>query len=108
MVPAAALAASGGTEEGVAAGAELGTSGAPGTQPSGEALATGRVELRVSPWAEVFYEGQSQGMTPLRALVLPSGRQTLVLKNSRLGIEKRVAVVVPAGGKVVVTTYLGR
>ncbi|WP_224371359.1 serine/threonine protein kinase [Hyalangium versicolor] len=55
---------------------------------------TGTVTLRVNPWAEVFYAGKSMGVTPMGAIELPSGTQTLTLVNKDLEVEKKVKVVV--------------
>ncbi len=63
----------------------------------------GRVEVRVHPWAEVLLGGRSYGTTPLAApLTVAAGRQMFVLRNSDLGVERRIFVTVPAGGEPVV------
>jgi len=67
---------------------------------------TGRVEVRVHPWAEVFFNGKSHGTTPLPPLTVPAGRQIFVLRNSDLGVEKHVPIVVPAGGETTLTANL--
>ncbi len=70
------------------------------------AAATGTVTLRVNPWAEVFLGGKSLGITPIDPVVLPAGSHTFVLKNSRLGLEKRLETRVPAGGDIIVKADL--
>jgi hypothetical protein len=50
------------------------------------------------PWAEVFVGSQSVGITPMPPMELPPGRHTFVLKNSQLGVTKRVTVRVTSGG----------
>ena len=59
--------------------------------------APGRVQFLIRPWAEVFVAGRSLGITPMAPVKLPPGRVTFLLKNERLGVEKRVTVVVKAG-----------
>ena len=59
--------------------------------------APGRVQFLIRPWAEVFVGGRSLGITPMSPVTLPPGRVTFLLKNERLGVEKRVTVVVKAG-----------
>ncbi len=66
----------------------------------------GKVNVRVHPWAEVIFNGKSYGTTPLPPLSVPAGRQSFVLKNSDLRVEKHVTVVVPAGGEVALTANL--
>ncbi|MGQ0507828.1 MAG: serine/threonine protein kinase [Myxococcaceae bacterium] len=64
---------------------------------------TGRVLLNLRPSTEVHYAGERRGTTPMKeGLVLPSGMQTLILRDPKLGTEKRIAVVVPAGGEITV------
>jgi eukaryotic-like serine/threonine-protein kinase len=62
--------------------------------------ATGRVYIRVNPWAEVFHGGRRLGITPMPAIQLPAGRQTLTLKNKDLGVSRDYRVSVPANGQV--------
>ncbi len=59
---------------------------------------TGRVQLDVAPWGEVFFGKKSLGITPMPAFTLPSGPQVLVVKNSELKVERKVKVNVPHGG----------
>lgn len=57
------------------------------------------VSIRVHPWAEIWWRGRSLGTTPLPPQRLPVGRQTLLLRNRALGIEKRVSLdVLPQEG----------
>ena len=70
-------------------------------------LAPGKVILRVSPWAEVFVSGKSVGITPpLAPLLLPPGRQTLLLKNPELGVTRTLTLDVPSGGELTVRENL--
>ncbi len=64
-------------------------------------LKPGKVSLRVNPWAEVFYEGKSLGITPMPAFEVPAGVASFTLKNKELGVTKKVTVRVPPGGEVV-------
>jgi hypothetical protein len=72
------------------------TSSRPPTPVRGE----GKVALRISPWAEVLHGGKSLGITPMAAVTVPSGRQTFTLRNSDLGITRKVTVTVPVNGEV--------
>jgi serine/threonine-protein kinase len=67
---------------------------------------TGRVTIRVNPWAEVSFGGRTLGTTPLPPVEVPAGTATFVLRNSQLGVTRRVSVKVPAGGSVVLKADL--
>jgi eukaryotic-like serine/threonine-protein kinase len=69
-------------------------------------MAPGNVVLHIKPWAEVVWNGRSQGLTPMGPLTLPAGKQTLVLVNKDLGVARTVVVSVPAGSQVTVTENL--
>ncbi len=67
----------------------------------------GRVTVRVNPWAEVFFNGKSYGITPLKSPVeVPAGAATFTLKNPQLGVNKKVTVKVAAGTEVVLKADL--
>lgn len=70
---------------------------APAVAPAA-APKTGRVEIDVVPWGEVWLGKKSLGITPLDPIPLPAGAQVLVVKNPELNVERRVKVNVPAGG----------
>ncbi len=55
---------------------------------------TGRVRFAVNPWAEVFLEGRSLGVTPMRWQELPAGSHTFVFRNRELGVSRSVTAVV--------------
>lgn len=62
---------------------------------------SGRVVVRANPWAEVFFNGKSYGVTPLRGSIeVPSGKAAFVLKNSQLGVTRSFSVRVPPGETV--------
>jgi eukaryotic-like serine/threonine-protein kinase len=67
---------------------------------------TGHVTVRAHPWAEVFLSGKSLGTTPLAPIRVPAGRQVFVLKNGKLGVERKVSVLVPVGGQVLIKENL--
>jgi serine/threonine-protein kinase len=72
-------------------------------EPKGPVAARrGRVQFLVKPWAEIFLNGRSLGLTPLPPLSLPAGRTTFVLRNEKLKVERKVSVVVRGGGTVTV------
>jgi hypothetical protein len=58
--------------------------------------AFGRLNLHVSPWADVYYNGEKVGTTPLGHIQLQEGIHRLVLKNPLLNIEKGVTVRIVA------------
>ncbi len=70
------------------------------------AAGKGTLVLRVYPWAEVFVDGRSLGVTPMAPVSLEAGRRVVVLKNPELNQEKRYPVRVPAGGTVVLEADL--
>jgi len=58
--------------------------------------AIGRLNLRVSPWADVYYRGKKLGTTPLASIRFQEGTHKLILKNPPLKIEKEVTVQIVA------------
>ncbi len=58
---------------------------------------TGKISLRVNPWAEVFVGGRRLGVTPLEPIELPAGPVSFTLKNSQLGQTKKASAKVIAG-----------
>jgi tRNA A-37 threonylcarbamoyl transferase component Bud32 len=58
--------------------------------------AFGKLNLHVSPWADVYYNGEKLGTTPLAHIQLQEGIHRLVLKNPLLNIEKGVTVRIVA------------
>ncbi|MBX5483797.1 MAG: protein kinase [Myxococcaceae bacterium] len=75
-------------------------------KPAPTVKEAGKVSFRVNPWAEVFLEGQSLGITPMPAVSVPAGRQTFTLKNPQIGVSRSVSVNVPPGGTAVVRADL--
>ncbi len=66
------------------------------------AVALGTVRLNVEPWAEVWVDGKSMGVTPpLTHLSLPAGAHRLQLRNGDLPASE-LTVTVPAGKFVTV------
>ena len=66
----------------------------------------GRVTIRVNPWAEVTFGGKVLGTTPIPPVEVPAGTATFLLKNSQLGVSRKVSVKVPPGGSVVLKADL--
>jgi len=65
--------------------------------PKAPPPATGTLRLAVEPWAEVWVDGKSVGVTPpLTQLSLPAGAHRVQLRNGDLA-PKDIAVDVPAG-----------
>jgi len=67
---------------------------------------TGRVDVRVNPYAEVFFNGRSYGTTPIPPIEVPAGTATFTLRNSKLGVVRKVSVKVNAGTTVVLKANL--
>lgn len=75
--------------------------------PSKKQIArTGRVTVRVNPWAEVVFGNKLLGTTPLPPVEVPAGNVTFTLRNKQLGVVKKVTVKVPPGGNVVLKADL--
>jgi len=54
---------------------------------------TGTLSVNAAPWAEVFVDGRSVGVTPLGALSLPIGSHEVVWRHPQLGERRRIVVV---------------
>ena len=67
---------------------------------------TGRVTVRVNPWAEVYFANKKLGVTPFDPVEVPAGSATFTLKNSQLNVTRKVTVKVPPGGSVVLRADL--
>lgn len=78
----------------------------PRKSPRAAPVATAEVSLRAHPWAEVFLEGESLGVTPMAPLKLRPGRYTFVFRNQALKTEKRVTRSVRAGTQTLVKVDL--
>jgi serine/threonine protein kinase len=61
---------------------------------------SGKVDLRINPWGEVFEAGKSLGVTPMAPLELPAGVHSLMVTNSELNVTRQLSVKVPRGGTV--------
>jgi serine/threonine protein kinase len=59
--------------------------------------AKGWVSINVRPWAEITIDGKKLGYTPLKRHALPAGTHKVVLRNPKLGAEKRLSVTVEEG-----------
>lgn len=57
-------------------------------------IAKGWVSINVRPWAEVIIDGRKLGYTPVRRHKLQAGVHRIVLKNPKLGMEKKMKVTV--------------
>jgi serine/threonine-protein kinase len=71
------------------------------------ALPNGTLSVNAAPWAEVFVDGRSVGVTPLGSISLPIGSHEIVWRHPQLG-EKHQTVVVGAQTPARVTTDLNR
>jgi serine/threonine-protein kinase len=52
------------------------------------------VLIKVAPWAQVFLDGHLLGVTPLAPARVTPGEHSVVLVNARLGVRKKVSVLV--------------
>jgi hypothetical protein len=70
---------------------------APATAPAKPARpVTVTVNLDVRPWGEIFVDGKSRGVSPpLKALSLPAGRHTVVVRNADLPAYRVVVDLKP-------------
>jgi serine/threonine-protein kinase len=66
--------------------------------PAPAVARTGKLEIDVVPWGQVFAGKKLLGITPMDPVTLPTGAQTLTVKNPDLNVEKKVKVVIPPGG----------
>jgi serine/threonine-protein kinase len=57
------------------------------------AAPAGTLSVNAAPWAEVFVDGHSVGVTPLGALSLPIGSHEIVWRHPQLGERRRTVVV---------------
>jgi hypothetical protein len=57
----------------------------PAVRPTVKKTRTGKVTVRVNPWAEVHFGGRKLGTTPLPPVEVPAGTATFVLKNAQHG-----------------------
>lgn len=64
------------------------------------------VELRVTPWADVFEGRKKLGRTPLPVLALKPGRHVLTLTNPDLGTSRQLTLKVPRSGVLTVDVDL--
>ncbi len=57
------------------------------------AVPSGTLSVNAAPWAEVFVDGHSVGVTPLGALSLTVGSHEIVWRHPQLGERRRTVVV---------------
>ncbi|HEY7287591.1 MAG TPA: PEGA domain-containing protein [Vicinamibacterales bacterium] len=57
------------------------------------AAPTGTLSVNAAPWAEVFVDGHSVGVTPLGALSVPIGSHEIVWRHPQLGDRRRTVLV---------------
>jgi serine/threonine-protein kinase len=56
----------------------------------------GKLEVIVTPWAEVIVDGKSRGQTP-KTLALPPGKHKVTLRNPGLGKNVTITVTIKSG-----------
>jgi serine/threonine-protein kinase len=57
----------------------------------------GSLAFRVRPWAEIFVDGRSVGVSPVPPVTLPAGRHHVLLRNRDLSKERAVTTTVARG-----------
>jgi serine/threonine protein kinase len=57
-------------------------------------LRPGAITITTKPYSTVYWNGRKLGETPLANVTMPAGCVTLVAKNEKLGLERRVKVKV--------------
>ncbi len=67
----------------------------------------GRLNVRVSPWAEVRVDGRRFGLTPMAPITLMEGEHELQLDNKDLKARKVMRITVEAGKDTEVKVKLG-
>lgn len=65
------------------------------------------LSINATPWAEVYVDGRSVGVTPKRRLTVPSGARQLELKCPPLGRSVRTDLRAPPGAHLKVIADLG-
>ncbi|MBK7862814.1 MAG: protein kinase [Archangiaceae bacterium] len=60
--------------------------------PVASVAVAGQLWVRVSPWAEVYVDGQYLGVTPMPAFSLPSGTHRVMLVNKELNAHRTLDV----------------
>ena len=58
---------------------------------------TGTLAFRVRPWAEIFVDGRSVGISPVPPVDLPAGRHHVLLRNTDIGKERTITTSIARG-----------
>jgi serine/threonine-protein kinase len=69
----------------------------PASAPPEKVAGTGTLAFRIRPWAEIFVDGRSLGITPIAPVDLPAGRHHVLLRNKDIGKERAITTTVPRG-----------
>lgn len=67
---------------------------------------TGKLRVKVMPWAEAFVNGSHVGKTPFAPLTLPEGTHSVILVNNELRARKQYQVKVTGGKETVLKVEL--
>lgn len=59
--------------------------------------AFGRLTIDTEPWTEVYLGGKKLGVTPMEGVRVPSGPLDLELRNAKLGVRKKMRVMITPG-----------
>jgi eukaryotic-like serine/threonine-protein kinase len=64
------------------------------------AHASGKLNLRTTPWTTVYFGKKKLGDTPLVGVTLPAGPQVLRVENAEAGVKSSIEVTIKAGQTV--------
>jgi serine/threonine-protein kinase len=67
---------------------------------------TGKLRVKVMPWADAFVNGEHVGKTPFAPLTLSEGTHSVILVNNELKVRKQYQVKVTAGRETVLRAAL--
>lgn len=67
---------------------------------------TGKLRVKVMPWAEAFVNGAHVGKTPFAPLTLAEGTHSVILVNNELRVRKQYQVKVTGGKETVLKVEL--
>jgi serine/threonine-protein kinase len=62
---------------------------------------TGKLRVKVMPWAEAFVNGTHVGKTPFGPLTLADGKHSVILVNNELKVRKQYEVKITGGKETV-------
>jgi len=73
------------------------TAANPNAKGPAKSKATGKLNLRTTPWTTVYFGKKKLGETPLVGVTLPAGSQVLRVENPEAGIKSSIEVTIVEG-----------